>query len=91
MAVPVERPGKRIVGMRHFRILRRIGENAGERIYLSWENSVALARKQYRSVLERWESGELRRKRAQFDGFFELAGDVTGALERAREVFDKYF
>ena len=26
MAVPVERPGKRIVGMRHFRILRRIGK-----------------------------------------------------------------
>ena len=70
---------------------RRIGENAAERIYLSWEDSVALARKQYRSVLERWESGELRRKRAQFDGFFELAGDVTGALDRARDVFEKYF
>ena len=70
---------------------RRIGESAGEKIYLSWEDSVALARKQYRSVLERWESGELRRKRAQFDGFFELAGDVTGALVRARVVFEKYF
>lgn len=70
---------------------RTIGENAAAKIYLSWDDSVKLARAQYRSVLERWNSGELRRKRARFDGFFDLTGDVTEALDRARAVMDKVF
>ena len=41
----------------------RIGETASEKIYLSWEDSVKNARAQYRSVIERWNSGDLPRRR----------------------------
>ncbi len=68
---------------------RRIGTNAADRIYLSWEDSVKQAREQYRSVLERWENGELRRKRAPLDGLFELAGGMADAIDRAKDVLDK--
>ena len=74
---------------------RRIGKNASEKIYLSWSDSVAHAREQYRSMLERWHSGELRRKRTKFDGFFDLTGDVNEILEHTKnvldDVLDKYF
>ena len=70
---------------------RRIGENASEKIYLSWTDSVERARAQYRSVIERWNSGELRRKRTRFDGFFDLTGDVSETLDRARAAMEKYF
>ena len=49
------------------------------------------ARARYRDVLERWNSGELHRKRAKFDSFFERTGDLAERLEKAKAVFDKYF
>ena len=70
--------------------LRRIGETASERIYLSWEDSVKNARRQYQEVLERFRAGELHRKRAPFDRFFERAGDAADALDWAKRMFDKY-
>jgi len=70
--------------------LRRIGRSASEKIYLSWDDAVARAREQYRSVLRRWRSGELRRKRVPFDGFFDLTGDVTEALDKARNMLDSF-
>ena len=74
---------------------RQVGRNASEKIYLSWDDAVARAREQYRSVLARWYNGELRRRRARFDGFFDLTGDVTEALDKAKGfidgVIDKYF
>ena len=74
---------------------RRIGRSASEKIYLSWDDAVARAREQYRSVLARWYNGELRRKRARFDGFFDLTGDVSEALDKAKGfidgVIEKYF
>ena len=74
---------------------RQVGRNASEKIYLSWDDAVARAREQYRSVLARWYNGELRRRRARFDGFFDLTGDVTEALDKAKGfidgVIEKYF
>ena len=70
---------------------RRIGENAGEKIYLSWTDAVKGARKQYMSVIERWNSGEIHRRRAMFDGFFDLTGDVVETLEKAKAALEKYF
>ena len=70
---------------------RRIGENAAAKIYLSWEDSVKGARARYRDVLERWNSGEIHRKRAKFDSLFERTEDLAARLEKAKEVFDRYF
>ena len=69
---------------------RRIGAAAGDRIYLSWDDAVKNARKEYYSVIERWNSGRLLRRRGRFDGFFDLTGDVVETLEKARTVLDKY-
>ncbi len=53
------------------------------------------AREQYRLVLHRWHYGELRRRRTKLDGFFDLTGDVSEALDKAKGfidgVIDKYF
>lgn len=65
----------------------RIGETASEKIYLSWEDSVKNARAQYRSVVERWQSGELPHKRTT--GVFELTGDIAELMERARGSFGR--
>ena len=66
----------------------RIGETASEKIYLSWEDSVKNARAQYRSVLERWESGELPHRRT-LPGMAEWTGDIAEIIERARSGWDK--
>lgn len=65
----------------------RIGETASEKIYLSWEDSVRNARAQYRSVIERWNSGELPHRRTT--GVAELTGDVAELINRARTGWDK--
>ena len=70
---------------------RTVGENACREIYLSWDDAVDRARDRYRDVLERWHSGELRRRRTKLDGFFDLTGDVGDMIERAREAMNKYF
>ena len=70
---------------------RSVGANACREIYLSWEDAVDRARDRYRVVLERWHSGELRRRRTALDGFFDLTGDVGDAIEKAREAMEKYF
>ena len=73
----------------------RVGRNACQKIYLSWEDAVERAREQYRLVLHRWHYGELRRRRTKLDGFFDLTGDVSEALDKAKGfidgVIDKYF
>ena len=69
---------------------RRIGQTASEQIYLSWEDSVKNARRQYQEVLERFRAGELHRKRAPFDWFFERNNDAADALDWAKRMFDKY-
>ena len=65
----------------------RIGETASEKIYLSWEDSVKNARAQYRSVIERWNSGELPHKRTA--GVAEWTGDIAEIIDRARSGWDK--
>ena len=66
----------------------RIGETASEKIYLSWEDSVKNARAQYRSVIERWNSGDLPRRRV-LPGAPEWTGDVAELINRARTGWDK--
>ena len=66
----------------------RIGETASEKIYLSWEDSVKNARAQYRSVIERWNSGDLPRRRV-LPGAPEWTGDVAELINRARTSWDK--
>ena len=72
-------------------ILGAIGRNACAEIYCSWDDAVARARDRYIDVLERWNSGEMHRKRTRFDGFFDLTGDLTEMLERSKEALEKYF
>lgn len=74
----------------------QIGENASEKIYISWEDSVKNARAQYRSVIERWNSGALPHHRI-LPGVPELTGELgdliersRGAMDRAKEVLDRY-
>ena len=70
---------------------RSVGENACREIYLSWEDAVDRARDRYRTVLERWHSGELRHRRTVLDGFFDLTGDISDAIEKARDAMNRYF
>ncbi len=69
--------------------LRGLGSRAAERIYLSWEDSVSLAEEQYRKVRERWDRGEMHRKRVRFDSLFEIPGELSAALTRAKEIFER--
>ena len=63
---------------------RTIGHAAGQDIYVSWDDSIARAREQYRDVLRRWNTGELRRKRSFSDPLFEMSGGMGELLADAK-------
>ena len=37
------------------------------------------------------EGSELRRRRTVLDGFFDLTGDISDAIEKARDAMNRYF
>lgn len=65
--------------------LRRIGENAMNELYLSWEDSVARAAERYEVIIDRYRKGELDQDPSKFEGFLKAAGELMTAVEKARD------
>ncbi len=73
--------------------LSRIGENAQQRLYLSWEDSVRRAWERYGTIREEWQSGVMPRRRLRSQPPEELtaaAAELYGVLEKARERLEKH-
>lgn len=70
----------------HREKLRQVGQQASQRIYLSWQDAVANARTRYLEVSHAWKTGQLRRPEAPGDDFYASAGHLLTELGHTGEA-----
>ena len=71
-------------------LLKTVGKNAAEKIYLSWEDSVANAAERYKTVLENYRAGKYRKKEPRFsDEWFRAEGEILADINRAKK-YNRY-
>jgi len=71
-------------------MLRRIGRNAQEELYISWEDAVHNARKRYDIVIENYKRGEYKKPFRPEEELFKLSGDIMDLFAQAQEIRDRY-
>ena len=64
---------------------RRVGENAMNELYLSWEDSVKRAAERYEVVLERYQKGKREQEGFLTENAFKAANELMSAIEKARD------
>lgn len=69
--------------------VKTIGQNAMDEIYISWDSAVKKATERYEIVLENAKSGQLIRREAPSDEFFQFICEVNTATERVRDATAK--
>ena len=67
--------------------LKEIGQNAMEKIYFSWEDSVEKAYARYGIVLENFKKGQ--HPPIKYDEFFSVMAEILRGLEKVRTVHIK--
>lgn len=65
--------------------MRRVGENAGRELYLSWEDAVVLAANRYEIVIDRYHSGKYKHKKRPIDHLFRQGGELMEDLAKAQD------
>ncbi len=75
--------------LRHPEIMRAVGENAMNRIYVSWEDSVKHAIERYQVVLENYRSGKYERRRKFTDEWFKMNGEFLEGIAKAQEFTER--
>lgn len=75
--------------LRHPEIMRTVGENAMNRIYISWEDSVKHAAERYRVVLDNYRSGKYERRRKFTDEWFKMNGEFLEGIAKAQEFTER--
>lgn len=58
----------------------RVGENAENELYISWETAVAHAYERYEIVIDNYRSGKYPKHRKPLDSFFKSQGELMEAL-----------
>lgn len=66
-------------------VLKRVGRQAQEEIYISWDDAVHRAQKRYEVVIEAYRSGAYPEHRRFSDEYFRSLGACVSALEQRRE------
>ena len=75
--------------LRHPEIMRTVGENAMNRIYISWEDSVKHAAERYQVVLDNYRSGKYERRRKFTDEWFKMNGEFLEGIAKAQEFTER--
>ncbi len=65
-------------------LLKKVGENAAEKIYISWEDSVLNAAERYKTVLENYRLGKYKREQTFADEWFEAEGELLDYITKAK-------
>lgn len=60
--------------------MRRVGETAGDELYLSWEDAVSRAVERYEVVIDAYRSGRYPRKNKPQDAFLRSQGELMEAM-----------
>lgn len=68
-------------------LIKKVGENAQNNIYISWEDSIMRARERYEIVYENYLSNKTVHPRIRSDEFFELIGRLQSQVEK---IHSKY-
>ena len=66
--------------------MKTVGKNAMDKIYVSWEDSVAAAVERYKIVLEKYRSGEYEREQSFSDEWFAAEGELLDGINRSRNM-----
>ena len=66
-------------------LMKKVGENAAEKIYISWEDSVANAVKRYEKVLENYRAGKFERKQTFEEECLETEGEFLDYIARVKK------
>ena len=64
--------------------MKTAGQNAMEKIYVSWEDSVANAVKRYKTVLENYRAGKYEREQTFSDDWLRAEGELLDGINRAK-------
>lgn len=75
--------------LKHPEIMRTVGQNAMNEIYISWEDSVKRAAERYHTVLENYRSGKYERRRGFTDEWFKMSGEILEAVAKAQEFAER--
>lgn len=73
--------------LRNRELIKKVGENAQNNIYISWEESIMRARERYEIVYENYLSNKTAHPRIRSDEFFELIGRLQSQVEK---IHSKY-
>ena len=65
-------------------LLKNVGENAAEKIYISWEDSVLNAAERYKTVLENYRAGKYKREQTFADEWLEAEGELLDYITKAK-------
>ena len=65
-------------------LMKKVGENAAGKIYISWEDSVAKAAERYKIVLENYRAGKYKREQTFADEWFETEGEFLDHIAKAK-------
>ena len=74
-------------------LMDKIGKNAQDQLYLSWEDSVKIAYERYNIVLDRYKAGGYKKREAITDQFFTASADTIHSLieiqNRRNRIFEQ--
>ena len=64
--------------------MKKVGQNAMDKIYISWEDSVENAVKRYNTVLENYRAGKYKREQTFADEWLGAEGEILDIMCRAK-------
>ena len=71
--------------------MARVGERAGEELYLSWEEAVDRAVQRYRVVLDHYRAGVYRKQHSLQDEFLRSQGELMEVMGRLGAAGQEFF
>ncbi len=69
-------------------VMKQVGGNAQNELYISWEDAVKKATERYEIVLDKFKSGEYRRKHRPMNEFVRSQGELMGILGDFKGLHD---
>lgn len=69
--------------------MKRVGGNAENQLYLSWEDAVARAYERYEVVIDNYRSGKYAKHKKVLDGFFKSQGELMDTFSLIEVVRDE--
>ena len=73
-----------LLGIMHDRpAMRKLGDNAMEQLYISWEDAVGVAVDRYKSIIDLKKCGKLPRNGVRGDEFLKLVSNIDSFMRNA--------